>query len=200
MSCHAIDRPAVLQRGGGGRLAGVPRPDARRRRHGHERADSEPGARPRTWTPEAGDPGQRLVVARVGRRQAVPHFNHGHGRRGRRVAAGVVSRRGRRPHPVGRRSPATRRRSGQGNAQQEQSRQPDADRRRRPALYVHFGHMGTAALDLKGKVLWTANGREVSADARQRRLAGIGRRSVGFQLRRRLRSVCRGALDQADGA
>ena len=25
-------------------------------------------------------------------------------------------------------------------------------------LYVHFGHMGTAALDLKGKVLWTRTG------------------------------------------
>ena len=64
-------------------------------------------------------------------------------------------------------------------------------------LYVHFGHMGTAALDLAGNVIWRQH-RSLSSATRQRRLAHAGRRSSRLQLRRESDPFV-AALDRATG-
>ena len=48
-------------------------------------------------------------------------------------------------------------------------------------LYVHFGHMGTAALDLAGQVLWRQTGLPYLADPRQRRFADFSERCPHLQ-------------------
>ena len=58
-------------------------------------------------------------------------------------------------------------------------------------IYVHFGHMGTAALDLDGQGAVDANGHRLLAAAWHRRLARTGRRPLGLQLRRRRGAVHR---------
>ena len=65
-------------------------------------------------------------------------------------------------------------------------------------LYVHFGHQGTACLDLDGKIVWRNTSLQLRPGPRQRRHADPGRRPAGL-LRDGGDKQFVVALDKADG-
>ena len=66
-------------------------------------------------------------------------------------------------------------------------------------LYVHFGHQGTACLDLDGKVLWRNTDLQIRTGPRQRRHAHPRRRPPRLLRRRRRQAIRLRPRHSADG-